>query len=297
MIGPPQPDNMKGGTSSGGLSMGRGKRRKGNLRADPRSRSGSRPGRLRSSLFLTHTKRSGIFELKNHPGGGSHVLPELVTLTHDVFHNSTETWFDESTDLRVMLAQGATCSDPNHPQTDMRCQELYRFTPGVWARGSGNWFNQEDSGVTHAHGRTYNYDLGRNLGIGLFESGIDFGKRDLFAQGDILVVGLLGGAVEASLDYTALDRGFNLGGGEAGAYATYLNGGWFVDTLFKGFFGKIDPDQVRGFPDTLDNTTLGSVPTPAIASAACAMAPSSSRSPPSPPRGARWKTSCSTATW
>jgi autotransporter family porin len=207
-------------------------------------------------LFFRPTG-SGIFELKNHPGGGAHVLPELVTLTHDVFHNSTETWFDQSTDLRVMLAQGATCSDPNHPQTDMRCQELYRFTPGVWARGSGNWFNQQDSGVTHAHGRTYNYDLGRDLSVGLFESGIDFGKRDLFAQGDILVVGILGGAVESSLDYTALDRGFNLGGGEAGAYATYLNGGWFVDTLFKGFFGKVDPDQVRGFPDTLDNTTYG----------------------------------------
>jgi outer membrane autotransporter protein len=116
----------------------------------------------------------------------------------------------------------------------------------------------QPAAIRHAlPGRTYNYDLGRDLGIGLFESGIDFGKRDLFAHGDILVVGILGGAVEASLDYTALDRGFNLGGGEAGAYATYLNGGWFVDTLFKGFFGKVDPDQVKGFPDTLDNTTFG----------------------------------------
>jgi len=209
------------------------------------------------SLFFVPTG-SGYFELRSHPGGGSHLLPELVTLTHDAFQNTTDTWFDRSTDLRVLLAQGAACSsNPAHPEQVERCQDLYGFTPGVWARGSGTWLNQQDSGVTYAHGRSYNYNLDRELGIGLFESGIDFGKRDLFAQGDILVVGVLGGGVEASLDYKAIDRGFNFGGGEVGAYATYLKGGLFVDTLFKTFFGQVDPKQVRGFPDTLDNTTYG----------------------------------------
>ena len=207
-------------------------------------------------LFFLPTG-SGFFELKNHAGGGAHILPHLVTVTHDTFHNTTETWFDQSTDLRVLLARGATCDDPGHPQDNVRCQQLYNFTPGVWVRGAGTWLNLEDDAKTTANGRTYRHNLDRDLDIWLFESGIDFGKRDLFAQGDILVFGILGGAVEATLDYKALERTFRVGGPEVGAYATYLKGGFFVDTLFKAIFAKLDPKDVRGFPDTLDSTTLG----------------------------------------
>jgi autotransporter family porin len=247
-------------------------------------------------LFFKPTG-SSIFELKNHVGGGGHLLPELVTLTHDAFHNATETWFDQSTDLRVMLARGASCSDPARPQSDMRCQQLYRFTPGVWARGSGTWLDLKDSGVTNAHGRTYHYDLGRDFNIGLFESGIDFGKRDLFAQGDILVLGVLGGAVEATLDYKTINRTFNLEGGEAGAYATYLNGRFFVDTLFKSFSARSTPRRSPASPTRWTIRPTACAPIPAIDSAACGMACSSSRSPRLPPRGVRWRTSRWAATW
>ncbi len=191
---------------------------------------------------------SGVFELKSHPGGGSHILPHLVTFSHDTFHNTTETWFDQSTDLRALLAEGSVCNDPAHRQDVVRCQQLYDFTPGVWARGAGAFLDLQDNATTQANGKTYRYNLDRDLDIWTFETGIDFGKRDLFADGDILVFGVLGGAVEASLDYKSLSRNFHLGGPEAGAYATYLNGGLFVDTLFKAQFFKIDPADVRGFP-------------------------------------------------
>jgi outer membrane autotransporter protein len=207
-------------------------------------------------LFFVPTG-SGFFELKNHTGGGSHLLPQLVTVTHDTFHNSTETWFDQSTDLRVLLARGNLCDDPGHADDVVRCQQLYNFTPGVWARGAGSWFEIDDTATTRANGRTYKHDLKRDLDIWQVESGIDFGKRDLFADGDILVVGLLGGVVESNLDYEALVRSFRISSLEAGAYATYLRGGLFVDTLFKTFFSTVDPEEVAGFPETLDSTTYG----------------------------------------
>ncbi|MGH6735077.1 MAG: hypothetical protein ACRECX_03225 [Methyloceanibacter sp.] len=207
-------------------------------------------------LFFRPTG-SGIFELKNHPGGGAHILPHLVTVTHDTFHNTSETWFDQSTDLRVLLAQGSVCSDPARGHDTVRCEQLYNFTPGVWVRGAGTWLDLEDDAKTTARGRTYHYNLDRDLDIWTVESGIDFGKRDLFADGDILVFGVLGGAIESALTYKSLARAFELGGGEAGAYATYLNGGLFVDTLAKAFFAKLDPRDVRGFPDKLDSTTYG----------------------------------------
>jgi len=44
---------------------------------------------------------------------------------------------------------------------------------------------------------------------------------------------------------------------EAGAYATYLRRGLFVDTLFKTIFSEIDTSEVTGFPESLDSTTYG----------------------------------------
>ncbi|MGK2922038.1 MAG: autotransporter outer membrane beta-barrel domain-containing protein [Methyloceanibacter sp.] len=207
-------------------------------------------------LFFVPTG-SGFFELKNHTGGGAHVLPQLVTVTHDTFHNTTETWFDQSTDLRVLLARGNLCDDPGRAEDVVRCQELYNFTPGVWARGAGSWFDIDDSATTKANGRTYRHDLKRDLDIWQVQSGIDFGKRDLFVDGDVLVLGVLGGAVESTLDYESLVRRFQVSSLEAGAYATYLRGGLFVDTLFKTLFSTIDTDDVRGFPNELDSTTYG----------------------------------------
>jgi len=207
-------------------------------------------------LFFVPTG-SGFFELKNHTGGGSHLLPHLVTFTHDTFHNTTETWFDQSTDLRAVLTRENACSGQRRAEARMRCEEIYNVTPGLWARGAGSWFQLQDDAVTNANGRTYHHDLDRDLDIWTLESGIDFGKRDLFADGDILVLGVLGGAVESTLNYKALARSFNLSGLEAGAYATYMRGGLFVDTLFKTIFAEVDPNDTRGFPNSLDHTAYG----------------------------------------
>ncbi len=104
---------------------------------------------------------SGRFDLKSHPGGGSHILPHVITATHEVFHQSTETWFDQTVDLRAVLARGSVCDDIQHPQERIRCQDLYDVVPAVWARGGGTWLDLDDNGKTKANGRTYRYDLGR----------------------------------------------------------------------------------------------------------------------------------------
>jgi len=209
-------------------------------------------------LFFVDTG-SGFFELRSHPGGGAHILPHIVEFTHVTFHNSTETWFDRSTDLRVLLARGNACDDTarRNDESYMACQQLYSITPGVWARGAGTWLELEDKAVTKANGRTYRHDLKRDIDIWQFESGIDFGKRDWLTDGDALVLGVLGGAIQSTLDYQVLARAFDIEGLEVGAYATYLRGGFFFDTLFKTIFADVTPKSVRGFPDTLDNTTFG----------------------------------------
>ena len=42
-----------------------------------------------------------------------------------------------------------------------------------------------DSAITKANGRTYRHDLKRDLDIWQVQSGIDFGKRDLFVDGNL----------------------------------------------------------------------------------------------------------------
>ncbi|WP_159079824.1 autotransporter outer membrane beta-barrel domain-containing protein [Methyloceanibacter sp. wino2] len=200
---------------------------------------------------------SGRFDLKSHAGGGSHILPHVITATHEVFHQSTETWFDQTVDLRAVLARGSVCDDIYNPQERIRCQDLYDLVPAVWARGGGTWLDLDDNGTTKANGRTYRYDLGRDLDIWQVESGVDFGKEDIFSPDDMLVFGVLGGAVESSLEYDAIARSFEISTLEAGAYATYLRGGFFFDTLFKAFFGTVEPTASVEYPETLDTQTYG----------------------------------------
>jgi len=195
-------------------------------------------GLLKYELFFVPTG-SGRFELRSHAGGGAHVLPQIVTASHQTFHNTSETWFDRSTDLRVLLARGSVCEDTAKPAELVRCQELFNLTPGVWARVAGSWLDFDGNATTKANGRTYRYDLGRNLTTWQIESGLDFGTEAVLAPDDILVLGVLGGAVESNLDYNALARSYDLSSLEAGAYATYLRGGFFLDTLFKAFFGTL----------------------------------------------------------
>jgi len=196
---------------------------------------------------------SGFFELRSFPGGGAHVLPQLLTAAQDIFHTTNETWFDRTADLRVLLNGGAAYGAGGGKLDGAPVA----FTPGVWLKGSGTWLEQEDSAKTSAYGRTYRYNLNRDLDVANFEGGIDFGKKGVWSEGDALVFGVLGGVVLGTLDYDQLIRQFDIEGGEVGGYATYLSGGLFVDTLVKVDFLEFDTQGAPGLPGTLDATTWG----------------------------------------
>ncbi len=131
------------------------------------------------------------------------------------------------------------------------------FNPAIWVRAGGAQLNQGDTAGATAYGRSYNFNMGRDLEVMNFEFGIDLGKRDFLTDGDVLVFGVLGGAIQATLDYDQIVRQFSYEGGEVGVYATYLRGGFFVDTLAKADFLTLNPRDVRGFPDTLDDNNVG----------------------------------------
>jgi outer membrane autotransporter protein len=216
-------------------------------------------------LFFRPTG-SGVFELRSFIGQGAFVLPQLETAAQDLWADGAETWFDRTADLRVLLNGSA----PLAPQ----------ITPAVWVRAAGSSLDRDASAETSAFGNSYRFNLDRNLEAFNFEGGIDFGKRDLLSPGDLLVFGLLGGGVASTLDYDNIDRTFDLSGGEAGAYATYLKGGLLPCS--RPISSPSIPSTRRASRAASAPTPSACVPTRATVLAASAAAPSSSRSPPSP---------------
>ena len=207
-------------------------------------------------LFFTPTG-SGFWSLKSYPGASAHLLPQLVTAAQDIWHQGSSTWFDRTADLRVLLNGGGAPAAYSPGGKSLGEAPKDNLTPAVWARGSGGWLGRDDSASTSAYGRTYNYNLDRDLQTMDFQVGLDLGKRDVLSQGDALVFGMLGGFVQANLDYNNLVRQFDFNGGQVGAYATYLKGGLFVDTLFNAHLYELDPNGTLGFPNSVDASTLG----------------------------------------
>ena len=211
-------------------------------------------------LFFVPTG-SGFWELRSFPGGGAFLLPQLVTAAQDIWHEGSSTWFDRTADLRVLMAGGAapTAYDPGGKSLSdksLSAAAPYPLTPAVWARGSGSWLDRDDSARTTAYGRDYTIDMDRELTTLDFQVGVDMGKRDVMSQGDALVFGLLGGFVHGDLNYDTLARQFDFDGGQVGVYATYLNGGLFVDTLVNAHLYSLDTNTL-GFPSSLDANTIG----------------------------------------
>jgi outer membrane autotransporter protein len=203
-------------------------------------------------LFFRPTG-SGVFELRSFLGQGAFVLPQLITASQDIWHQTSDTWFDRTADLRVLLNTGAAPT----AYADGAPQGGGNITPAVWVRGSGNWLDRQDSQSVTAYGRSYQYNLNRDLETIDFQSGVDLGKRGLLSENDILVFGALGGFVHSDLDYDAINRRFSFEGGQVGGYATYLRGGLFVDTLVNVHLMEIDTGRALGFPSSLDATTVG----------------------------------------
>jgi len=198
---------------------------------------------------------SGIFELRNFAGPGARLLPQIVTAAHDIWYLSSSTWLDRTADLRVLLNGGVApiAYDPTGAQAD---GAPAAFTPAVWARGAGAWLDRDKSESVTAFGRNYQFNLDRELDIIDWQMGLDLGKRDFLSANDILVFGMLGGFVNADLDYDQLGRAFDFSGGQVGGYATYLKGGLFVDTLLNVHLLELETATL-GFPSSLDVTTVG----------------------------------------
>jgi autotransporter family porin len=135
-------------------------------------------------FFAPSSGGGGVFSLKSFLGQGAFVLPQLATAAQDLWADGAETWFDRTADLRVLLNGGMAPAEADSKLSESGPLPP-QITPAVWVRAAGSSLDRDASAGVSAFGNSYKFNL--DLEAFNFEGGIDFGKRDLLAPGDILV--------------------------------------------------------------------------------------------------------------
>lgn len=165
-------------------------------------------------------------------------FPSFISAAQQIWYETSGVWLDRQADLRAYVVDPALSRGPGGTPAEV--------TPGIWGKVIGNWATRDES-VTHV-GRagTYQYDTGYSQDTYGLIAGADFGKT----SGDTTwIFGVLGGYLSSSVD---MEKSLNSGsftGGTVGAYATYLNGGFFVDALFKADILTFDYDAIGLYLD------------------------------------------------
>ncbi len=168
-------------------------------------------------------------------GPGAFEMPMALTAAQDIWHNSSATvWLDRQADLRICLAMQDARRAGDTAGSECKVK------PGVWAKGQGAWVSRDGGTQSFtAQGRNYSFDRGYDLSLSGLVSGVDGGWDNVLGTNDTALLGLMGGYIDTDVNFNGGTR-WALKGPILGAYATYLNEGFYFDTLFKADFLGVD---------------------------------------------------------
>jgi len=182
-------------------------------------------------------------------------MPVLAYAAGNLWHATAGVWGDRTSDLRT----GFAGTGFGGGGADMAAPTAANTGPGFWGRAFGGTVSRDFDNSFSTPGGTETYsDSFRQNYYGVV-GGLDFEQENV-GQNSAWLFGILGG-------FTGSDVDFDLSSGEAdyqqvslGAYATYLNGGFFADAMFKADFGNMD-FRSAGLADNVDAsyTTIGVV--------------------------------------
>jgi outer membrane autotransporter protein len=179
------------------------------------------------------------------PGQEAFQLPSLITGAQSIWHDTTGVWLDRQADLRSYLANPVVVG----PATTIVTKEQGlvtkappavaqpSVTPGIWGKALGSWATRDASQSYSVLGRDFEYDTGYKQDTYGFIAGADFGQT----TGDTAwIFGVMGGYINSKLNFDSSSTSGEYTGGTVGAYVTYLNGGFFIDGLFKADILQLD---------------------------------------------------------
>ncbi|MDO8288146.1 MAG: autotransporter domain-containing protein [Parvibaculum sp.] len=202
----------------------------------------SRRNVLDKGLFfydLLYTPASSQHRLYGVPDAEAFELTRLETAAQSVWY-STSPWLDRQADLRDTLAAGGS------------------VTPGFWLKALGSWASRDSTDAFGIAGYNFTYDIDYDQNTYGTVAGFDVGGEGVFGKQDAILVGLSGGYVSSDVDFNSPTNA-TFEGAVAGLYATYLNGGFYVDVTAKGNLLKMDysAPTLAGFSASPNVRTYG----------------------------------------
>jgi outer membrane autotransporter protein len=189
-------------------------------------------------LFLRPDK---VWVLASAPNQRANELPRLVSAAEEIWHQASALWLDRTADLRSQfmgpMANASASCDPRIPRkVPCVASNAYGGGPGLWLRGFGDWSRSNATANSTLFGRTTTFDVGFDQSIYGVQGGVDWATNRLGYSS--FMVGVLAGYVGSNVDFTSGSRA-TFSGGNIGAYATFLNGGLFADSLIMANFGDM----------------------------------------------------------
>src|SRR5690606_12365733 len=162
-------------------------------------------------------------------------LPSIISAAQSLWHSSTGVWLDRTADLRA--AQEVCMS--GGLKDEVVCAPGVR--PVVWARVFGNWSERSQDHRFSLHNRhfghevEYDQDSFGNIG------GVDFTPGFLpgYGRGGWLL-GVMAGYINSNQDFKRSTTEVDFEGALVGGYATYLNGGFFIDAQVAANIGDVE---------------------------------------------------------
>src|SRR5262249_32943122 len=157
------------------------------------------------------------------PKAAAFEFASLGGAVDDVWYTTTQTWFDRQADLRDTLEGRSDGSKP-----------------GLWLKMVGNWDRRTQS-------TTFVVPGAQQPPAFVFNTSFDQDTAALIGGLDLLsvtdkdrawVVGIQGGTLDSSIRFRASPDRFHVTGTDIGGYATWLDGGLFVDGQINANFMK-----------------------------------------------------------
>ncbi|MFK8250858.1 hypothetical protein [Ancylobacter terrae] len=197
------------------------------------------------------------------PDGEVFELPKFVTGAQSIWHETAGVWLDRQVDLRSYLLNptpGPTTTIVTKDSGIVKAPVAVApesITPGVWAKAIGSWGSRDSNDSFSAFGGKYQFNTSYDQDTYGFIAGADFGKTD---GETAYLFGVLAGYVTSQLDFDNSPTSGDYSGATVGAYATYINKGFFIDALFKADLLDLDysaPTLYGYNGETVDSTSIG----------------------------------------
>lgn len=197
----------------------------------------------------------GEYILASTPDATFFELPSIVTGAQQLWHTTSGVWLDRTADLRSSLHE--VCSGG---LKDEICTQT-GVAPGGWVKVLGSTSDRSpDQQSFSLLGRTFTYDTSYQQDTYGVLAGLDYGET---RGNESWLVGVFGGYVGSDLDFDNSTTNVDYQTGVVGAYATYIQGGFFADGKIMAQFGDVDysssAQQGITANDSADLTSIGGV--------------------------------------